>query len=317
MRTSADIYTDFSQLAELKRESRRSDTTLKEAARQFEAMFLQMVLKQMRQASPGDPIFDSDRSHFYQEMHDRQLALHLSKGGSVGIADMIVRQLGGRSGAPENGRPLDAYRARPQPTAAPAAQGDRPPLPVSGTPASPRIRKEGADGASSSTRPAQPAGSGPEKFDTPGKFIQALLPEAKRAAAKIGVDPRMLLAQAALETGWGKKILQRPGGGSSHNLFNIKAGRNWRGDRVQVGTLEYIGGAAVRRQAQFRAYENYRESFEDYVALLHQPRYAKALSQAGDPEKYIEALQESGYATDPDYASKILAIYRRQILAAR
>ncbi len=312
MRLSADIYTDFSQLAELKRESRRSDTALKETARQFEAMFLQMVLKQMRQASSGDPIFDNDRSRFYREMHDRQLALHLSKGGSVGIADMIVRQLGGQSSAPENGQPLDTYRIHPTPV----SHGGRIRLPVSEAPASPRIRKKGVDRTAPPNRPAKPEGA-PENFDTPRQFIQVLLPEAKRAAAKIGVDPRMLLAQAALETGWGKKILQRPGGGSSHNLFNIKAGRGWNGDRVQIGTLEYIGGVAVRKQAQFRAYENYRQSFEDYVALLHQPRYAKALNQAGDPKKYIEALQESGYATDPGYARKILAIYHRQTLAAR
>ncbi len=331
MRTSADIYTDFSHLAELRRQSRQDDIALEEAAKQFEAMFLQMVLKQMRQASPGDPIFDSDRSRFYQEMHDKQLALHLSEGGSVGIADMIVRQLGGRIGTQERSHSLDDYRATPVAATFamenPDAEAGKA-LPPSrakradegfGRPYSPVNR---TDTAPSQAAPEEFAtlrytrSGQPEKFESPQQFIQSLLPLAGKAAAKIGVDPKMLVAQAALETGWGKKIIQHPDGSSSHNLFNIKAGRNWKGDRVQVSTLEHIDGVAVRQRAQFRAYNDYRQSFDDYVDLLHKPRYAQALRNAKDPEKYIEALQHSGYATDPNYAQKILAIYRRQTLAA-
>ena len=155
-----------------------------------------------------------------------------------------------------------------------------------------------------------------DRFDSPREFVKTLLPEARKAAAKIGVDPKLLIAQAALETGWGKKIIHHTDGRSSHNLFNIKAGRTWEGDRVNVGTLEYLDGVAVKKQADFRAYDNYRQSFDDYVALLQQPRYRQALDKAGDPRAYLEALQQAGYATDPDYADKILSLYQRQTLAA-
>ncbi len=321
MRPPADIYTDFSHLAELKRKSRQDgDAALKEVAKQFEAMFLQMVLKQMRQASPGDPIFDSDRSRFYQEMHDQQLALHLSQGGSVGIADMIVRQLGGHPLPQVEPQPSAEHRTAipsipyPSEKEAPETVPLRPagknhlthPIVTKSQPSSP------ATTANQNTGAAQPS-----RFDSPQQFIRYLSPLAERAAAKIGVDPGILLAQAALETGWGKKVIRHPDGSSSHNLFNIKAGRHWEGSRVRIDTLEHIDGIAVRKRADFRAYEDYQQSFEDYVELLRKPRYAPTLRHARDPEKYIRALQDSGYATDPDYADKILTIYRHQTLASR
>lgn len=308
MRASADIYTDFSHLAKLKRDSRQSShTALKEVAKQFEALFLQMVLKQMRQASPGDPIFDSDQSNFYREMHDQQLALHLSQQGSVGIAEMIVRQLDTPGGSHPRGRSLDDY-SRTRLTVTPPRRPERPEETPEKAPASP----------SQSASPAKPTARPPlpNRFDSPQQFLQTLLPLAKKAASSIGVDPRMLLAQAALETGWGQKIIQHPDGRSSHNLFNIKAGRHWEAGRVAVDSLEHLDGVAVRKRADFRAYDDYAQSFEDYVALLQKPRYAEALRHSRDPEKYIRSLQQAGYATDPNYADKILAIYHRQTLAS-
>jgi len=254
-----------------------------------------MVLKQMRQTTPGDPLLGSERSRFYRDLYDRQLALHLANRGGLGIAEMLVRQLSRPQPAPITGRELSDYRRHP-------------------VPISPSGEKAEAAANATGTDPGRPLP--PTRFENPVQFLQALLPEARRAAAKIGVDPKLLLAQAALETGWGKKIIHHPDGRSSHNLFNIKAGRSWQGDRVQVDTLEYRDGIAVRKRAQFRAYRDYRESFEDYLALLRSPRYAEALRQVGDPERYLHALQQAGYATDPHYADKILAIYRRQVLAA-
>jgi len=298
MQTPVPVYTDFSQLAELKLKARRGQkAALEEAAGQFEALFLEMMLKQMRQANFGDPIFDDDRTRFYREMYDHQLALHLSRQGSLGIADLLVRQLGGEEpSGKRDALDLQDYRRLTVPT---------PPPPIS--------RKKAPPPHPEAASLAEPV---PGRFTSPQQFVETLLPEARRAAAQIGIDPRLLLAQAALETGWGKKIIHHPDGRSSHNLFNIKAGRSWSGDRVQVDTLEYLDGVAVRKRAAFRAYASYRQSFDDFIDLLRQPRYAEALRQVHDPQRYLQALQQAGYATDPDYAAKILAIYRRQTLAA-
>ena len=297
-KAAANLYTDFKQLADLKRQARQnSEQALEKVARQFEAVFLQMMLKQMRQASMGDPIFNSNGLEFYRDMHDQQLAMHLSDQGSIGIADLIVRQLQPKNGiADQTQKTLEDYQRRPFPS---------PSMP---------IKKSSKDVAKPSLAPVEKSET--DRFDSPREFVKTLLPEARKAAAKIGVDPKLLIAQAALETGWGKKIIHHTDGRSSHNLFNIKAGRIWEGDRVNVGTLEYLDGVAVKKQADFRAYDNYRQSFDDYVALLQQPRYRQALDKAGDPRAYLEALQQAGYATDPDYADKILSLYQRQTLAA-
>ncbi len=293
---AANLYTDFKQLADLKRQAQQnSDQALEKVAKQFEAVFLQMILKQMRQASMGDPIFNSNGLEFYRDMHDQQLALHLSDQGSIGIADLIVRQLqptNGFSGSRQ--KSIADYQHRPllsNPVPAhPGNEADKVIKPTNKTP--------------------------PGHFDSPHQFVKTLLPEARKAARALGVDPKLLIAQAALETGWGKKIIHHPNGRNSHNLFNIKAGRTWEGERVKVGTLEYVDGVAVKKQADFRAYDNYQQSFADYVALLQQPRYREALDKAENPKAYLEALQQAGYATDPDYADKILSIYQRQTLAA-
>ena len=293
---AANLYTDFKQLADLKRQAQQnSDQALEKVAKQFEAVFLQMMLKQMRQASMGDPIFNSNGLEFYRDMHDQQLALHLSDQGSIGIADLIVRQLqptNGFSGSRQ--KSIADYQHRPllsNPVPAhPGNEADKVIKPTNKTP--------------------------PGHFDSPHQFVKTLLPEARKAARALGVDPKLLIAQAALETGWGKKIIHHPNGRNSHNLFNIKAGRTWEGERVKVGTLEYVDGVAVKKQADFRAYDNYQQSFADYVALLQQPRYREALDKAENPKAYLEALQQAGYATDPDYADKILSIYQRQTLAA-
>jgi flagellar protein FlgJ len=155
----------------------------------------------------------------------------------------------------------------------------------------------------------------PETFETPADFVATLLPLAQRLAPEIGVDPRVLVAQAALETGWGRHISQDSSGRNSRNLFNIKADSSWQGERVGVSTLEYRGGVAVRESAAFRAYGSFEQSFEDYVSFLQQnPRYRQALEQAADPEAYLQELQAAGYATDPAYAKKIGRIFDSELL---
>ncbi len=306
MRAAADIYTDFAKLGELKRMSTQDPgSALKEAAKQFEAVFVQMLLKQMRQASPGDPIFASDQLQFYRDMHDQQLALHLAERGSLGLADMLVAHLSERSSKPDSDQSLTHYHqtAKLSEASVPTRSGQR-------------FSLEEGNTQEASIKTAPLTEEIPGRFESAEEFVRTLWPEAQWAAAKLGLDPKLLLAQAALETGWGKKIIHRPDGRSSYNLFNIKAAHPWRGEEVQVSTLEYQEGVAVKKRAAFRAYENYRQSFEDYLNLIQSPRYAEALSSAEDPYQYLTALKRAGYATDPNYADKVLAIYRRETLAA-
>ena len=150
------------------------------------------------------------------------------------------------------------------------------------------------------------------KFNSPADFIATLLPMAEAAANKIGVDARYLVAQAALETGWGKSIIRQQDGSSSHNLFGIKTHRGWDGEAAKVITTEYKGGKAVKEAAQFRAYESFQESFQDYVSFLQgNGRYKEALQAADNPERFVRELQQAGYATDPNYARKVAQIARQ------
>jgi len=150
---------------------------------------------------------------------------------------------------------------------------------------------------------------------TPAEFITALKPEADSAAAALGVEPRLLLAQAALETGWGRAVPQRSSGESAHNLFGIKAGASWAGDSAQSWTLEHVDGVTSRERESFRAYDATAGSFADYVSLIATARrYTGALASAGDAQAYARAVTDAGYATDPDYADKWLAIYNGERL---
>jgi flagellar protein FlgJ len=243
----------------------------------------------MRETEVEDELMGSDQTRFYQEMYDKQLASQLSGNGSgLGLAEIMVRQLQGGM-------------------ASPAEEGDAPGLTM-------------PERQPFTVRRQQPAGTAPSdgepRFESPEAFVKALWPQAQKAAAQLGVAPQALLAQAALETGWGKAVIRHPDGTSSHNLFNIKADGRWDGEQVTKQTLEYRDGVAQRESAQFRSYGSYTESFEDYVDFLHSnPRYRAALEQAHDPKAFIDALQEAGYATDPDYARKINEIIDRDTLA--
>ncbi len=278
----ASVYTDFQALTRLKGQAReQSPEALREVARQFEALFTQMMLKSMRQAGAAEGgILDSDQSLFYRDMFDQQLAVTLSQQRGLGLADMIVRQLGGEPAPAPPPRPVSAPPLLPVPrrihTANPV------PTPVS-------VVTE-----------ALPEG--------PNGFLKQMWPHARQAARRLGVDPQVLIAQAALETGWGAAVPRFPDGRSSHNLFGIKA-HGWSGERVYNQTLEFVAGVAERRREGFRAYSSFAESFRDYAEFLQaNPRYSQALEQAGDNEGFVRALHRAGYATDPAYADKILTI---------
>src|SRR4051812_32487594 len=253
---------DFKQFAALRRGAEANDPeTLRAAAKQFESLFTKMMLQSMRSASMGDPLFGSDQGDMYQDMADDQLAVQLSQGKGLGLADMLIRQLSnGASGT--------------------AAINPAPGATTEGV-ATPKQREE---------------------------FISGLMPHAEAAARDLGVDPGNLIAQAALETGWGRS---QPGQGdnASHNLFGIKAGGSWNGASVQANTEEFVGRESRRVDADFRAYGSQRESVQDYVRLIRDnPRFAGALNTGGDVHAFASALQRGGYATDPDYARKLVTV---------
>lgn len=305
----ADVYTDLNGLAQLKSQARAdSPEALKQTARQFEALFLQMAMKNMRQA--GEPmeskLFDNSGTRMFRDMQDQQMALHLSKTSSVGFADMLVKQLGHHAkanGKALSGKGLDEYwhntvRMIPLQKSAKSEGG-----PEQGKP----LQMPQRIGAVKHAVARHESPFADEKA-----FFQQLLPEATAAAAELGVDPKLLLSQAALETGWGKSVLRRNDGGESHNLFGIKADKHWEGGRIASNTLEYEQGVPVRKTDYFRAYGSYQESFRDYVGFLrNNPRYAQALEKVDNPRQYVAALQQAGYATDPRYASKVLSIYQQ------
>jgi peptidoglycan hydrolase FlgJ len=244
---------DFRQFAELRRSARADDPeALREVARQFESIFTKMMLDGMRAASFGDPMFGSDEADMYQSMMDDQLAVEMSQGKGLGLADMLIRQL-----------------------------------------------SHGGDAA------AKPS---PVDEATKQEFIEKMLPQAEAAGRELGVDPRAIIAQAALETGWGTSQ-PADATGNSHNLFGIKAGANWKGASVGSATTEFENGVAGTEVARFRAYGSAQASVNDYVSLLRDnPRYSAALNTGGDVHAFAAALQRGGYATDPDYANKLVTV---------
>jgi flagellar protein FlgJ len=286
--TDAPVFTDLAGLSALKRGAASKDpAAIREVARQFESMITSMMLKSMRNASGSDPIFGSDQEKMYQGMFDDQLALQMSRGKGLGLADMLIRQLQkmGVAGAAETGA-----------AQAGAAQAG---TAQSGLPAS----------AATTSRGGAAAYIAAQGASTPDQFVRNLWPLAQQAGQQLGVDPRSLIAQAALETHWGRHLPQDADGGSSNNLFGVKASRGWAGPTVTAPTQEYTNGVSNETNANFRSYTSPAQSFQDYVALLQSnPRYASALHTGGDVQAFAAALQRGGYATDPDYARKIGAI---------
>ena len=297
---AADTYTDFSGLQALKRAAARNDpSAVRQVARQFESMFTRMMLKSMRDAVGTDPIFGSDQEKMYQGMYDDQLALQLSKGRGLGLADMLVRQLQ-RLGVPGAAAAAAGHHA--------GRSGDA----VSGGAVS------GATGVGSiapgAGGTAAAAGSGKSSLPaasaaTQRNFIQGLWPQAQQAGRQLGVDPSNLIAQAALETNWGRSLPHDSAGHSSNNLFGVKATGSWDGASVQAATTEVNAGGTTPVVAPFRSYADATQSFQDYVSILRSnPRYAAALNTGSDARAFATGLQRGGYATDPDYARKVSAI---------
>ncbi|MGB6485701.1 MAG: flagellar assembly peptidoglycan hydrolase FlgJ [Steroidobacteraceae bacterium] len=272
---------------------------LKEAAQQFESLFTGMVLKSMREANFGDSLFGSDQEDMYQDMYDDQIASEISKGRGLGLADRLVQQLR-RSGLP--GTTQGSSGAAGSSGASSSSSASGAPGSAAGTGTS------GTSSAAAATTSSSTASSCPSTSQQL-QFAQSLWPQAQQAAKQLGVSPVSLVAQAALETDWGRSMPRAAGGSSSNNLFGIKAGAAWSGGSVQSTTQEYDSGTATAVKAQFRSYSSPSQCFQDYVSLLQSnPRYAGALGTGANTQAFAAALQSGGYATDPAYASKLGAV---------
>ncbi|MDP2571080.1 flagellar assembly peptidoglycan hydrolase FlgJ [Vibrio penaeicida] len=257
---------------------------LKTAAKQFESIFTSMLFKSMRDANTTfeSDLMKSQNQDFYRQMLDEQMASEMSDSGSLGLADMIVAQLS--AGAGDSHSEIAMRNA---------AMDTSLRLPVD----SDKAREVMATRAVSESA-----------FDSPQQFVDKLKPYADRAARALGVDASVIIAQAALETGWGQKVVKNSLG-SSNNLFNIKADKRWDGGKVATQTLEVYDGVPVKEKADFRSYSSYQDSFNDYVRFLNDnPRYQTALQHEGDNKAFIHGIHKAGYATDPNYADKVLRV---------
>ena len=357
-------YTDLNRLHKLKvGEGRDSEENLRQVAQEFESLFISEMMKAMRSANDvlADDLFNSNESKTYRDMYDQQMAVTLSQGQGMGMADVLVRQMStlqqgkvrpnpfaeANTAIQTAGEPARADAASIKETAAPAQNAapsekpkyihvadttdikfrrftgivpghaaklwqTQPPAavdqPVPGT-NDKAVRSYAEVSKSLPVPPGKlPAAT---RFDSPEEFVTAMLPMAEQAAQRLGVDPEYLVAQAALETGWGKHMQRTADGQGSNNLFGIKS-HGWQGRSAAASTSEYINGRFVRQTGSFRQYDSFAHSFNDYVDFLQQnPRYQRALQVAGNAEQYVRELQRAGYATDPDYAAKISRIARQ------
>jgi flagellar protein FlgJ len=266
---SANTYSDLNGLAALKKDP-SSPQAIHAVAQQIDALFLQMMLKSMRDASAEVGEAASNEMGMYQDMFDKQIALSMSQNQSLGLGAQLTRQLSAQAGA-----------ATPPPTTTPP--------PTAGNVAS-----------------AEPTAAQMPGAATPTQFVSQVFPAIQRAAQALGVSPFAMLAQAALETGWGKRMARAADGTPSHNMFGVKADDGWSGARVAAETVEFSGGVATQRRTAFRAYGSIEDSVNDFARLLSSsPRYRDAVAGGGNAESYIEAIGKSGYATDPGYANKL------------
>ncbi len=382
-------YHDLRSLNALRTLGQKDETAaLRAAAKQFESVFMQMMMKSMREANESfeaDDLFGSNDGDFYQQMHDEQLALALSEKQTFGLAELMVRQLqrnqgsipatmqstsavdqqifspaaagalaGGNSQpvmqSPEALRPetqamfLPGAFALSQPEAAANAslfmQGvvsqsaaSQNALALNAAPSAANHQSISAlDAKTGVIDRSAPAASANRKIagettavagnssnsndQTQLGFIKRLLPHAERAAKSLGTSPMVLLAQAALETGWGQSQLAQADSARGNNFFGIKADARWDGERVGKRTIEYSDGKPGWQQAWFRAYDSVASAFDDYVSFVKDsPRYSQAIAGAREPHSYLDGLVKGGYATDPHYARKVMTIAGSEKLA--
>jgi flagellar protein FlgJ len=359
--SASSNFLDLGGLDSLRVQAQKDEKgALKEAAKQFEGIFIQMLMKSMRDANAAfksDNPMNSETTAFFEQMRDQQMSVDLSNKGMLGLAEMMVQQLD-----PDDSpiTPASVLRGNsdykvnpsmfvPQPseldqdtldTIAPTEQvatshhainhsemasvmpqqlasvlrGEQlASQPFSGqqaaTPVSTAI--SAGNNLPQETNKLKPKGVAVSEFTSPQHFISVLYPHAEKAAKTLGTSAEVLIAQSALETGWGQKVVRRNDGTMSHNLFNIKADKRWQGEKTSVNTLEFEKGIPVQQKADFRMYDDLEQSFSDFVSFIGQgDRYEDARKVASEPTQFIRALQKAGYATDPQYANKVINVMK-------
>lgn len=280
---SGKLAIDANGLNSLKQAAKEnSPEAIKGVAKQFEAIFMNMMLKSMREASSSqDNPFDNEQSRTFTSMLDQQLSSNLSTKG-LGLADILAKQLS-KSG----------YSAVNPPSSPTFSQFE------------PQIEKS-AMPANNKVLDIKPSN------DHSSEFQNRMMQHATEASRTTGVPAHLMLGQAALESGWGKRELKGADGTSSYNLFGIKATANWQGKVVEATTTEYIHGVKQKRIEKFRAYDSYADSFKDFASMMkNNQRYEKVLANLQDIDGYAQAMQKAGYATDPNYASKLASVIHK------
>ena len=321
-------------LKRLAREKPNAPETLRAAAKQFEAMLMQMVMKSMRQTTLGPGLGESDQTKTYQSLLDQQMALNMAHSRNNGLSEALYRQLGGLNGKatpPTGEAAMTAGQAETAASAAAPAQVFdmsrviRQPASSAGHMRHSTLDASGQTSAAQSVnqagqtalenaqigaaaRQAKEIAAGKGGSTRAQQFVNEVWPHAEAASRRTGIPPQFMVAQAALETGWGEKVIRHADGRSSYNLFNIKAGSSWQGESVGRKVKEYQGSTPYTEASRFRSYGSYAEAFNDYANLLSRSeRYADVLGQR-TPDGFARSLQKAGFATDPMYADKITRI---------
>lgn len=263
---------------------------LRDVARQVEGLFVQMMLKSMREALPKDGLFSSDQTRLYTSMYDQQIAQQMTGGKGLGLAEAMVKQMAA-DGPPAA---ADSVPMKFDPTTVVSYQNST--LTQMVRRALPKV--------------PDPVPAAPLSGDSKDFLARLALP-AKIASEQSGIPHHLILAQAALESGWGQRQIRRENGEPSYNLFGVKASADWKGKVTEITTTEFENGAAKKVKARFRVYDSYLDALADYVGLLtRNPRYA-AVTSAATAEQGAQALQRAGYATDPDYARKLTSMIQQ------
>jgi flagellar protein FlgJ len=307
---SGKFALDTNSLGDLKTSAKAgSPDALKGAATQFESMFINMMMKSMRDATPQDGPMDSQETKTFTTMLDQQMSQKLAKRG-IGLADVLVRQLTQQQSGAALAKEMQSGALNIGGEQGAGAGAARLKLDADSMATDAAAASGVTAGLTGSARSTTSAGK-PAHVQA---FQDKLADAAEEAEKVTGVPAKFMMGQAALETGWGKRVIRNQDGSSSNNLFGIKAGPGWKGKVATAVTTEYVNGKPHTRVEKFRSYASHADAFKDYARMLsNNPRYEKVLAHGGDASTFAHGLQRAGYATDPQYAAKLSRIIKHSL----